>query len=247
LKNGYEALALQKRDLLILRNLGLLRILDRAQIERLAGFHSISRVNVRLSKLRKAGLIHRYYTSTVTGSKRSVYSLGKQGAVEVQSPYAPLKWRRDSFVLGNAFVAHQLALNDLYVAASGDGVRWRRPSTMLSPTVRLIPDAYLTDGQLSFFIEMDLGTEALSVWTEKASAYLRFATTGEFRSRLPHSHFGVLVVADSDARLEALRQHIARETSKLFWFSTLDTIKRHGVWSASWLRAIGDDRSPPGV
>jgi len=247
LKNGPEALVIQRRDLLILRSLGTLRILDRVQIEQLAGFHSISRVNVRLSKLRKAGLIYRYYTATSTGGRRSVYSLSKRGALEVHAPSAPLKWRRDSFVLGNAFVAHQLGLNDLIIAASGEGIRWQRPSSILSPTIRLIPDAYIADGERSFFVELDLGSESLSVWTEKTSAYVKLAVTGEFRNVIPHSQFAVMVVADDDSRLETLRRHISKQTQKLFWFSTLDTIKRQGFWSASWLRATGEIRSLPGA
>jgi hypothetical protein len=94
---------------------------------------------------------------------------------------------------------------------------------------------------------MDLGTETLPVWTEKVAAYLKFAVTGEYRGTVPHSRFAVLVVTDNDSRLAALRRHIAKQTQKLFWFSTLDTIKRQGFWSASWLRATGDDRSLPGA
>ncbi len=247
LTHGRDALVLQPRDLLILRKLAFLRILGREQIEQLAGFHSTSRVNVRLARLRKAGLVLRYFTGTSTGSRRSVYSLSKRGALASQSPFAPLKWRSDSFLLGNAFVAHQLALNDLYIAASGEGIRWQQPSSPLSPAVRLIPDALVTDAQRSFFLEMDLGTEALPVWTQKASAYLRLAVTGAYRGIIPHPHFAVLIVTDSDARRDSLRRHIAKQTSKLFWFATLDIIKRQGFWSDSWLRATGDTLSPPGA
>lgn len=247
MKNGRRQLSIQPRDLSLLRSLALLRILDRRQIEQLAGFYSISRVNVRLARLRKAGLIVRYFTATSTGSRRSVYALTRRGALEAQSPFLPLKWRPDSFLLGNAFVAHQLALNDLYIAASGDGIRWEIPSAPLSPAIRVIPDAYIADSQRSFFLEMDLGTEPLTVWTQKAKAYLNLALTGAYRDITLHPHFAVLIVTADDARLEALRRHIAKQTSKLFWFSTLDIIKRQGFWSASWLRATGDTCSPPGA
>jgi hypothetical protein len=247
LKNGGSPLILQPRDLSLLRSLVLLRILDRRQIEQLAGFHSVTRANVRLARLRKAGLIVRYYTATSTGSRRSIYGLTKCGALEAQSPFVPLRWRPDSFLLGNAFVAHQLALNDLYIAVSGNGIEWQTPSSPLSPAIRLIPDAYIADSQRSFFLEMDLGTETLAVWTQKTAAYLKLVITGAYRDIIPHPRFAVLVVTDDDARLEALRRHIAKQTSKLFWFSTLDIIKLQGFWSASWLRATGDNHSPPGA
>jgi hypothetical protein len=247
LQNGREALVLQPRDRLLLRNLALLRILDRRQIEQLAGFHSISRVNVRLARLRNAGLIVRYFTATSTGSRCSIFSLSKRGAHEAETTFVPMRWRPDAFLLGNAFVAHQLALADLYIAASRKEIRWQQPSSPLSPAVRLIPDAYIEDSQRSFFLEMDLGTETLAVWTQKVAAYLKLATTGEFRRIVPHPHFAVLVVADSNVRLMALRRHIAKQTQKLFWYCTLDIIMRQGFWSASWLRATGDDRTLPGA
>ena len=247
MKNGRSTLVLQSRDRILLRNLAILRILDRRQIERLAGFHSASRVNLRLARLRKAGLIVRYFTATSTGSRRAVYALSKRGAVEVNVTFVPLKWRPDSFLLGNAFVAHQLALNDLYIEASKSGVRWQQPTSPLSATIRLVPDVCIVDDERSFFIEIDLSTETLTVWDQKTAAYLRLATTGEYRSIVPHSHFAVLVVANSDVRLDALRRHIAKQTQKLFWFATLNTIMRQGFWSASWLRATGDIRSLPGA
>ena len=87
-------------------------------------------------------------------------------------------------------VAHQLALNDLYIAASGKGIEWQQPTAPLSPAVRLIPDIYIDDGQRAFFLEMDLGTEALSIWSgtvlvRKTSAYVKFATTGKYRGHHP--------------------------------------------------------------
>lgn len=149
-------------------------------------------------------------------------------------------------LLGNAFVAHQLALSDLYIVAKQEGLRWQQPTSPLSPAVRLIPDALLANSIHSFFVEMDLGTETLPVWTKKISEYMRLAISSGFRSIISHSHFAVLVITDSEPRLEALRRHIAKQTSKLFWFTTLNTIIGRGFWSASWHRATGDTRSPPG-
>ncbi|MES2221677.1 MAG: replication-relaxation family protein [Acidobacteriota bacterium] len=247
MKNGREALILQPRDQLLLHFLAELRILDRSQIERLAGFGSISRVNVRLARLRGNGLILRYFTATSTGSRRSIYALSKQGAREVSTPYRPLKWPSDTIVLGNAFVAHQLTLNDLYIRAMKEGIRWQRPDKPLVPAVPLIPDAYMKDASTSFFVELDLGTEALPVWTRKVTEYLKLAVSGTYLQIIPHSFFAVLIVANSEKRLRSLRQQVAKQTQKLFWFATLETINRQGFWSVSWLRATGDHLSFPGA
>lgn len=247
MKNGREALILQPRDLLLLRFLAQLRVLDRSQIERLAGFGSISRVNVRLARLRGNGLILRYFTATSTGSRRSIYTLSKHGAREASMSHRALKWSPDTIVLGNAFIAHQLSLNDLYISAMKEGVRWQQPAKPLFPSVPIIPDAYMKDASASFFVELDLGTEALQVWTRKVAEYLKLAVSGAYLQIIPHSSFAVLVVANSEKRLRSLRQQVAKQTQKLFWFATLETTNRQGFWSVSWLRATGDHLSLPGA
>lgn len=247
MKNGIKQLVLQPRDITLLKYLARFRILDREQAALLSGFHSRSRVNVRLAKLRDAGLVVRFYTATGTGSRRSIYALSKRGAEEIQTAYRPLKWRSDSIILGNAFAAHQLALVDLYIVAAQNGeIVWRTPTLPLSKSLPIIPDAIITNSAHSFFVELDLGTESLSVFSRKAASYIRLAMSGEFHSLIPHPRFSVLVVASDETRLQALRRTIAKQTSKLFWFATVETIKGQGFWSTSWLRPSRDALSPPG-
>jgi hypothetical protein len=248
LKNGPSSLILQPRDRLLLRNLALLRLLDRRQIEQLAGFHSVSRANVRLAKLRRASLISRYFAATATGSRRSVYGLTKQGAAEVPLPHVPLKWKPDSILLGNSFAAHQLALSDIYIGAmSGPDIRWWTFSVPPVPSIPIIPDAAIESPTQSFFLEMDLGTEPTSVWSRKVAHYLKLAASGAFREIVVHPQFAVLVVTDDEERMHLLRRHIAKQTQKLFWFQTLSIIQRQEFWSASWLRSGGSALSPPGA
>jgi hypothetical protein len=226
----------------------MLRLLDRRQIEQIAGFHSVSRANVRLARLRNAGLITRYFTATATGSRRSVYGLTKRGAVEVQLPHVPFKWKPETVLLGNSFAAHQLALSDIYIGAtSGLDVRWRTFSVPPVPSIPIIPDTQIETLAQSFFVEMDLGTEPLPIWTRKVTQYLKLASSGAFREIVAHPQFSVLVVTDAEERMHLLRRHIAKQTQKLFWFQTLSTIQRQGFWSASWLRSEGSALSPPGA
>ena len=242
-----NGIRLQPRDITLFRFLALLRILDRLQIERIAGFTSISRVNVRLGKLRKAGLILRYFTGSLSGSRRSLYALTKSGSIAAETPFVPLKWKSDSVLLGNAFVAHQLALNDIYIeGALGRGIGWKIFAQPISASIPLIPDALIETMTRALFVELDLGTEQLAVWTRKTSLYVRLATSGTFREFTPHSQFAVLVVTGNESRMQTLRHHISKQTQKLFWFASLDIIMRQGFWSSVWLRPHGDDRSPPG-
>jgi len=247
LQIGAKLLVLQPRDRTVLEKLALLRLLDRRQIEQFAGFHSVSRANVRLARLRHAGLIVRFFTATETGSRRSVYALTKRGTAEIQKPHVPIKWRPDSILLGNSFASHQLALSDIYIAAAtGHEIRWRAFSAPPAPSIPIIPDAGVETSTQSFFVEMDMGTEQAKVWDRKVELYLKLAIFGAFREIVPHPQFAVLVVTDSEERMNFLRRVIAKQTPKLFWFQTLSTIKRQGFWSASWLRPEDSALSPPG-
>ena|SRR5437867_3063685 len=92
------------------------------------------------------------------------------------------------------------------------------------------------------FLEVDMGTEALSIWKQKTAYYLQLAISGEFAQRFRQAHFRVLVVANSDRRLANIRGTISQSTDKIFWFATLENIKRVGLWSPIWLRPNGDQR-----
>jgi Replication-relaxation len=193
-------------------------------------------------------LIARYFTATATGSRRSVYALTKQGAAEVQLPHVPFKWKPDTVLLGNSFAAHQIALSDIYIGAMvSPEMRWRTFSVPPVPSIPIIPDAQIENATQSFFVEMDLGTEPLPVWTRKVALYLKLASSGAFREIVSHPQFAVLVVTDAEERMHLLRRHIAKQTQKLFWFQTISIIQRQGFWSASWLRSEGSALSPPGT
>ncbi len=254
MRNGSKNVILQARDLLLLRTLSDLRLLSRDQIAALSGFQSITRVNVRLAKLTRAGLIQRYFVASESGGRSSIYALTRKGSQTAQLPFQPLKWLPNSIIIGNAFAAHQLAINEIRVAASDSGrvpVIWKTLDEPIAESTKLIPDA-LIERQFdtewrSLFLEVDLGTEALPTWTKKVQQYLQLATSGNFRDVVQADRFAVLVVANSDARSRQLRAHIAVLTQKLFWFTTLKTIKERGFWSPIWLRPVGDQQVPPGA
>src|SRR4029077_4541546 len=107
---------LQQRDLLLLQALSLLRIVDREQASVICGFMSLTRVNTRLLKLRRAGLLKRFFFVSAEGGKRAIYSLTRRSAELIGARLNDIKRPTDSFLLGDKFVAHQLALNQVYCA-----------------------------------------------------------------------------------------------------------------------------------
>jgi hypothetical protein len=123
---------------------------------------------------------------------------------------------------------------------------WRTFRQSISESIKLTPDGYfeiVSGGEArAMFLEVDLGSEALSVWGQKSAFYLQLALSGEFQKRFRHSRFRVLVVTNSERRLTNIRAVIAKSTDKIFRFTTFENINRDGLWSSVWLRPTGDSR-----
>lgn len=241
----------QGRDLRLLRGLSMLRVIDREQAALIAGFNSATRVNSRLQKLRSAGLLKRFFFVSALGGKKAVYCLSRKGATLIDVPLNALQRPSDSFLIGDKFVAHQLAINEVYcrglagTGANGVGMQnWRNFSKPLSPGTALVPDAYfeIHTGEIvrPMFLEVDRGTEGLPVWSKKIEGYLSFAASGQFTVLFQRPRFGVMAVTLSDRRMQSLRTHVAKFTTKLFYFSTLEKIAASGLWGSIWLRPCNE-------
>lgn len=245
----------QERDRSLFKVISLLRIIDREQAQKIAGFNSVTRANTRLLKLTKAGLLKRFFFVSALGGKKAIYCLSKAGAelfgVEPNSIERPA----DSFLIGDRFVAHQLAINEIYCSSS---IRthstdpktsgWRFFQSPISQAIPLSPDAFFEFESNSFirsmFLEVDRGTEGLTVWNDKIKNYLNLATSGGFEQLFQRSRFSVLVVTTSQVRMHSLRFHVRKITSKLFYFTTLEAITEQGFWHSIWLRPEGDQLQP---
>jgi len=156
-------------------------------------------------------------------------------------------------LVADFFVTHQLFVNEMYCAVKYAPIpipdarlhRWISFHEPLESGIRLIPDGYFElvtpQKTLAAFLEADLGHEGLSVWKAKVRNYLQYAVCGNFEKRFRQPQFRVLVVTDSERRMQSLRAATASLTDKIFWFSTFDSIAAHGFWSSVWLRA-NDER-----
>jgi len=247
---------LQDRDQHLLRELAVMRVIDREQAKQVAGFGSTTRANARLLALTRAGLLRRFFLGTVGGAHKALYALAPKGAALIGVSERGLRRPSDRMLVADFSVIHQLRINDLYCILKYQPVpvegvsfaRWLDFHQTLTGDLALIPDGYLelatVGGTLAAFLEVDLGHESRSVWRRKVQAYLAFAISGRFEEQFHKPRFRTLVVTESERRMASLRVATAELTDKLFWFTTFDLITRDGFWSAIWTRPKDDRRQP---
>jgi hypothetical protein len=232
-----------------------MRVMDREQAKIVAGFGSTTRVNARLLRLTQAGLLKRFFTGTTAGGAKALYSLSLNGARAVGVPLRGPQRRRDEAIIADFFVEHQLAINEMHCRLKFRALppeisfrRWLAFSEPVTPGLKLIPDGYLELGTpvgiVGAFLEVDLGTESLTVWKEKVRQYLQLAVSGEFKGRFGEERFRVLVVAHSERRMHSIRQTVATITDKLFWFGDQRTIRERDFFGSIWLRPKVENREP---
>ncbi len=251
---GTEGLVLQDRDRRLLTALGTMRVVDRDQAMGIAGFHSITRANTRLLRLKNAGLLHRLFVGSRAGNRKALYVLSPKGAAIAGVHTWHMRRQRHDRLIVDPFIEHQLTVNALCILVChrpmpGVAVQvknWTVFPEPLSVSAPLSPDGYFelqsADIINPMFLEVDQGTEGQKVWKKKTESYLRFAVTGEFANRFGQSQFRVLVVANSERRLQSIRATILRHTDKIFWFTTFEIINREGFWSSIWVRPKDDRR-----
>src|SRR6266550_2494437 len=218
-----KGLVLQERDRHILQELTVMRVIDREQAKIIGGFRSTTRVNKRLLALTRGGLLKRFFIGS-GGWKKSLYSLSPLGANFLEMPHRAMRMRSDELITVSSSLEHQLGINELYCLikyrqAAIDSqklVRWDNLYRPIDSKQSLIPDAYIEiseSGQtIAAFLEFDLGHENLIVWKKKVEKYLQYAISGEFESLVHQSQFRVLVVTNSERRLESLQKATATVT-----------------------------------
>ncbi len=67
-----RGLILQDRDRRLFAELGVMRVVDRDQAMRVAGFQSVTRANSRLLALTRAGFLRRFFLGTVGGARKAL-------------------------------------------------------------------------------------------------------------------------------------------------------------------------------
>jgi hypothetical protein len=245
-------LVLQPRDRRLLEELATMRMVDREQAKMVAGFGSTTRANTRLLALFRAGLLRRCFLGTTAGASKALYMLSTKGAEAVGVTLHGRQRRNNEALVASFSIEHQLWINAMYCALKFQPIpiagvrfsRWRTFLNPISPSLPLVPDGYAEletpSGPLAAFLEVDLGTENLTVWKEKINRYLQLALSGEFERQFRQSRFRVLVTAHSERRMHSIRKVVAAATDKIFWLTSLESINRQGFFAPIWFRPKDD-------
>jgi hypothetical protein len=250
-----RGLIAQPRDLELLREISVMRVADREQLKIAGGFGSTTRVNTRLLALTRAGLLRRFFLGS-GGGRKALYALSPRGAQLAQVPLRGPRRRQNETLIADFFVQHQLSVNDIYCnlkygLVPFPGVRfvnWLAFHEPLIAGLSLIPDGYVEfacgSGIDASFLEVDLGHEGLAVWKEKTRHYVQLALSREYERQFRQPRFRVLVLANSERRLQSIRAAVAGITQKIFWFATLDAVQREKFFGPVWMRPVGDTQQP---
>ena len=244
---GNDRIILQERDLHLLRELAVMRVVDREQAKIVAGFGSTSRANVRLLALTRAGMFRRFFLGS-GGGRKALYMLSRKGAQTAQVPPRGPRRSHDAVLVADYFVGHQLAVNTIYCALRYSVIpspqmtfnRWASFHEPVVPGIPLIPDGYVEfmtpKGITACFLEVDLGHESQTIWKRKAEHYLELALSGKYREHFGNERFRVLVLANSERRLHSIRKTVRAITQKIFWFATLASV-HNDFFAPVWFRS----------
>lgn len=257
---------LEERDLKLLCDVFLHRLMSRGQIEKLY-FSSTARCNVRLRQLFDHELLSRYYLPLAPYGAQCMYTLGKAGIVLVSRR---LEWEPDEVARQTKrhktpqFLEHTLAINEIRLALrealqnSPDwklgrwiseiecrheydlrtlGGQWQREIFKPDGFVRL--RHRFTNQTASFFLEVDMGHTSSTKFAEKLESHTRYGQSGLFREMFGEERFQTLVITTGPRRAKNLREIIERQNSSLFWFTTFDAVHEHGILSSIWQVPFG--------
>jgi Replication-relaxation len=242
--NAYvERLAaeLPERDLAMVETLDRVRVGTAEQLRRLHFTNGTEAANARqvwrrlraLTDLRVVTVLERRIGGGRGGSTQAVFALdvagqklgaacGPAGGRRLRRPWTP----------GNQFLAHALAVTELYVvlcerARAGGGEVlafdaepqcWRRFPGIGGVNAILKPDAFVRFDAGGYeylsFIEVDRATASVPTVARKLAVYRRYRQSGREEARF--GAFGrVLLLAPSAARREDLADAVKRQPTKM--------------------------------
>jgi hypothetical protein len=250
-----KGLVIQPRDRHFFEELSTMRVVDREQAKIVGNFGSTTRVNARLLALTRAGLLRRFFLGTAFGGKKSLYTLSPKGALSAGVPLRGPHRRKDEALAADFAIQHQLTVNEMYcsmkygVLPKGcDFLRWQSFFGPILPGLKLIPDGYVElntpTGVYAAFLEVDLGHEHGPVWKEKVDRYLELGLSDAVEAKRYRRPFRVLAIFPTERRLRSIRKVVVKSTDKIFWFASLESIRKGGLFGPVWLRATGDDSLP---
>jgi Replication-relaxation len=231
------AAELPERDLALVETLDRLRVATASQLRRLHFTSGTEAANARqawrrlrsLTDLRVVAVLERRVGGGRGGSSQAIFALDTAGQ-KLASACGPAGGRRHRrpWTPGNQFLAHAVAVTELYVelrereragrgevlAFDAEPLCWRRFTGIGGATAWLKPDAFVRFGvgehEHACFVEVDRATASAPTVARKLDCYRRYWQTGREQER-----FGVfprvVLLAPHDARRAVLAEAVARQ------------------------------------
>jgi protein involved in plasmid replication-relaxation len=222
-------LALQDRDLELLRTAHEYRLISTPQYLRLFSLESQDGIYTRLQKLFHHGYLDRLGENP---NAPLVYALGRRGAEVLD-----VSRRKE---VGDRYLAHQLMIGDFRIALtlaaspSGIEVSWRRfpdgqpvrPDGFFGLRFPFLPEGR---NRAFFFLEADRSTMPRERFLAKLYAYQTWHAAGGHTAALGIKAFRVLTVTKSVERMRSLLmaaagdEHLASRHAA-YWFASLEDV-----------------------
>lgn len=265
--NRIAPMQLTARDVAIILSVYENRFLKRDQIQRLH-FAGASRIacNMRIKKLYEHKFLDRLVKPVAVGTHQLVYALDKRGAdvtaAALKIDRRKVRWNRANNRVEFLFLEHTLGVSEIRVCLDvalagrreellfyqrGDKSHLRRISMTGSKKKYFVvaPDAFFGiqtgRGKCIFFVEVDLGTETLSRFAEKVTAYKRYWKSGQYKEEYGFNNFRVLTVCESERRLANLIQATGKVGGRqMFLFTTFSAIQQNSPLGSVWLSPFID-------
>ncbi|MHB8181304.1 MAG: replication-relaxation family protein [Acidithiobacillus ferrivorans] len=260
-------MALTARDVSIILSVYENRFLRRDQIQRLYFANtSLIACNVRLKKLHENRFLDRLQRPATSVVAQAVYALDRRGAGVVSATLEidrhKVKWNTANNNVEWLFMNHTLGISEFKVCLDlalakrpeeiffyqrGDRSHLRRISMTGTKKKYFVvaPDAFFGiqsgRGKHIFFLEVDMGTETLSRFAEKVTAYKRYWKSHQYAEEYGFNHFRVLTVAESDRRLVNLIKATGKAGGRqMFLFTTFEAIHASNPLGSIWLSPFMD-------
>ena len=260
-------MVLTARDVSIILSVYENRFLRRDQIQRLHFPNSsVSACNMRLKKLVAHRFLDRLVKPVASGSAQAAFALDKRGAdvtaAALEKGRRKVRWNRANNRVEYFFLEHTLGISEFKVGLDvtlagrreellfyqrGDRSHLRRINVTGARKKYFVvaPDAFFGiqsgRGKCIFFLEVDMGTETLSRFAEKVTAYKRYWKSHQYTEEYGFNNFRVLTVCESDRRLLNLRQATGKVGGqRMFLFTTFVKIQQFSPLGNVWLSPVSD-------
>jgi hypothetical protein len=214
--------------------------LSRAQVEMLSEGNKRA-ANKQIARLVDARILKkRLRLDTYPNFRSPIYHLGVEGCRLLgMSKEEMTTYLAKAKSYSDRALTHLLEVYDVfikfYLASRVTEWMWHNDEKWFSIELGLYPDGYVQfekEGKkYSAFIEVDRGTEGISVVKDKFRKYARFNRSGAFKRLFGDRALRVLFITTTEERIEKMENAGASDD---IWFTTKAEFMRESLWARHW-------------